>query len=98
LVGAPNRRYCSDACRMRGYRRRQRGLPLTVPKASRFGLANVLAATLDGQTRTRVASSAALVASARARIAESQRQVDTARSRVRTARTVLGGGRDLTGS
>jgi hypothetical protein len=83
---------------MRGYRRRQKGLPLTVPKATRFGLANELAATLDGAMRSRVASSEALVASARARIVESQRQVDAARKRVRTSGRVLGGGRDLTES
>jgi predicted nucleic acid-binding Zn ribbon protein len=98
LKGAANRRYCSDACRMRGYRRRQKGLPLTVPKATRFGLVNMLAAALGGQTRRRVATSEALVASARARIAESQRQVKTARTRVLTASQVLGGGRDLLGS
>jgi hypothetical protein len=82
---------------MRGYRRRQQGLPLTVPKATRFGLVNMLAAGVGGQTRSRIASSEALVASARARIAESKRQVTTARTRVLTASQVLGGGRELLG-
>jgi hypothetical protein len=79
LTGAANRRYCSDACRMRAYRRRLRGLPVSVPKAVRFGLLNRRGETIQGQTRSRIASSAALIASARARIAESRHQVEVSR-------------------
>ena len=64
---------------MRAYRRRLRGLPVSVPKAARFGLLNRRGETIQGQNRSRIASSAALIASARARIAESRRQVEVSR-------------------
>ena len=71
---------------MRAYRRRQRGLPVSIPKATRYGLLSRRRETIQGQTRTRVASSEALIASARARIEESKHQVEVSRTLADNAR------------
>ena len=81
LEGAPHRRYCSDACRMRGYRRRAKGLRIDFPKVTRFGLVRaVVAAEAVGSDR--IQASRLLMDTARSLIAESRSQLIESRRRM----------------
>ena len=81
LEGAPHRRYCSDACRMRGYRRRAKGLRIDFPKVTRFGLVRAVVAA-EAVGGDRIQASRLLMDTARSLVAESRSQLIESRRRM----------------